>query len=490
MEPLRPLTSRFVLYVLLPAIVLACVFARPVNHDESQYVAGAMLAWTRVPLRDFMILQPPLAFWAWAPVTAVWPGWAWTMIRLSSACCGLAMLWVVNRTERQLSLPPGARSGAVLLACCQPFLFTATIARNDALPGALLALGMLAGLRGVAGQWRWLALAGLGFGLAAAAKLSFLPSLAIALLALPLCGVGLAGMLAFASGGLLGSVPLTGIVPLAPEAFRFGLFDFALTAPRDWYGRMDPTELTLAGKFSAGLLGLADGPALILLVLVGWRSRQLAADPRMRWLLALTVAGLVGAFLPTPMHAQYLLPALPPLFVLGSLALNKERGRGFASVVILAALFGLIRTAMLLGNGLPLVAAEQRAHALGAELARRGVVGPVASLSPQYVADSGAALDPRFATGPFVFRSGAVLTGPQARSLGVATPTAVPTMFAEQPPAAILTGYEPSWRPGVPSPEAPLDQWARDHKYRLVMMPDHVGRLYVAPASANARARR
>ena len=46
-------------------------------------------------------------------------------------------------------------------------------------------------------------------------------------------------------------------------------------------------------------------------------------------------------------------------------------------------------------------------------------------------------------------------------------------------PAAILTGYEHGTRKLPLRPDDGLDNYARHHGYRMVPMPDGVGRLYL-----------
>lgn len=478
-----------------PAILLALAglflslmtLATPINHDESQYVAGAVLAARSAPFRDFIALQPPLALRVWAPLTWLFPGWNFLAIRLSSAMFGLITLAAVADGERQSG--DGNRRwpiGAALLACTNIFLFTSSVARNDALPGMCLALAMAAGLRGIAGKTGWLGPAGLFFGAAAAAKLSFAPALAAAGLMMLIHAprIGVRGLAAFALGAATGLLPL--IVPFlcAPDAFVFGVIRMPLAAPFDWYARTgDAGDLTLMGKLLGAGGAMLVGPALAAFAIVVVGIGGIGRDPRVQFLLALMAGGLVGALLPTPTHPQYLLPLLPPLFALLPRALERIAWRRSALIGLgLFAVIGLAPSLAALGRGFPALTLEKEAHEIG-----RQAKGPIATLAPERVVDSSLTIDARFATGPFLFRSGSVLRADEAWRYKAATPATLNAMFAVRPPGALLVGHEPGWRAGMPPVDRPLELWARRHGYRELALPDGVGRLYVAPPPTGDR---
>lgn len=478
----RSVAQRTALLLLAGLFLSIMALATPLNHDESQYVAGAVLAAESVPFRDFMALQPPLAFWAWMPLTLLFPGWSFLAIRLSSALFGLIALAAVADSERQL----GNESwrwpiGALLLASTNIFLFTSSVARNDALPGMLLALGMAAGLRGIMGRPGWAGAAGLFLGAAAAAKLSFAPSLAVAglMMLLHRRRLGIRGLGAFAAGAAAGLASLLAAFLLAPEAFIFGVLRMPLAAPFDWYaGVEDGWSLTLPGK----LLGVAGamlvGPTFVALAAVLAGMRKDGRDPRVQFLLALVAGGLAGALLPTPTHPQYLLPLLPSLFALLPHALERIKWREVAYVALgLFAIIGIAPSLFALSQGFPALELEEQAHRIA-----RHAEAPIATLAPDRAADSGLAIDPRFATGPFLFRSGSVLTVSDAIRYKVATPAALEALFKERPPRSILIAHEAGGRPGAPPVDRPLQLWARRHGYRELALPDGVGRLYVATA--------
>ncbi len=234
-------------------------------------------------------------------------------------------------------------------------------------------------------------------------------------------------------------------------------------------------------------------PALGLVVLSAWRARRRAGgiDRTPGFLLAMLLAGGIGAALPTPTHRQYLLPLLVPLFVaLGPVLAAARTPRDGRRVVALLAIFGL---AGLFGTArqaarnvagtdrLPALAAERDADWIGARLAERGAHGSIATFSPERMVDSGLAIDPRLATGPFVFRSGALLRADTATALNVLIPANLVAGLDLFPPAAILTGYESRRRNGVVPLDAYLDNYVRARGYAALPLPDGIGRLLIRP---------
>lgn len=171
---------------LLASLTLAFValsLIRPLDHDESQYVAAAMLvAQGQLPYRDFAYLQTPLQPFLFAPIAALAGTVAWPVLRIVNALLGALAVACVYRAARV----GGAGSRPALLAsgvfaCCDILLFSIGTARNDALPVALLAAALPLVIRaGNDRGTRWsAALAGLLLAAAAAVKVSYaLPALA------------------------------------------------------------------------------------------------------------------------------------------------------------------------------------------------------------------------------------------------------------------------------------------------------------------------
>ncbi|SFR96539.1 ArnT family glycosyltransferase [Sphingomonas jatrophae] len=487
--------SAIAVVVLAAAWILLQSLAQKPDHDESQYVAGAVLALQGMPFRDFMLLQPPLHAWLLAPLAWAWPTDMFIAMRLATGLLALATLAIVYRTQRAIAVQgEAAFASTLLMGCCASFQFCAGVVRNDMAAVLLMSLGIWAMVLKTQ-DWDGRSLvAGLAFGLAVATKLSIAPVAAAAGLhllldrrerprALPM----------FAVGSAIGLAPAAFAFVLAPEAFRWGVFTFAATAPFDWYGRIGAAdELTMAEKASDLVGYMLVGPALIVLLLVAcWAHRTGAVRAGQgRLLILLILGGIAGAALPTPTHKQYLLPILPPLFMaLGLVLADGRRAAVWQPLMLVSALIGLAPAAVgfaLAGAaGLPALAVDDTGDWVGSVMRARGSAGVVASLSPERAADSGFPLDPRFATGPFVFRSGALLSHQRARRLALPTPRSLEAILRAHPPAAILVGYERVQRREERALDLQMAAVARRMAWRPVRLPDGQGTLWLRPKAAS-----
>ncbi|TKD50423.1 DUF2029 domain-containing protein [Sphingomonas baiyangensis] len=471
---LRPLPALLVLFALFAALAMA----RPVDHDESQYVAAAILARDWLPYRDFAYLQPPLQPWLFAPLAALFGEWAWPGLRLVNALLAAATVactWLA--AIHAGASRPAALAAAALLACCDALLFSGAMARNDALPGALLAGGIALALapRASAGSAFG---AGLLFAAAAAAKVSF---------ALPAIAFGIHALFArrhspgwIALGALLPTLLVAFAWTLSPAGFTFGVFDFPARAPADFYVAR-PWKLSLAAKAIDAVKFLALGPALLAILLA---ARHRTTTPAARLLDLLVVAGLIAALLPTPTWRQYLLPALPPLFARLALAwTHRPPGRGARIAAIVFACAGLAPSIEAMLSSRPAMPRAMRdSAAIARALDDAGVRGPVASLAPQYLAASGRPPDRRFAAGPFAWRSPALLSPRDQQARRIVTPPTLAAQFGPRGiwgPAAILIGGEAEWSAGDPALDRPLEAWAQKEGWRRVALTSPRFRLYV-----------
>ena len=115
-------------------------------------------------------------------------------------------------------------------------------------------------------------------------------------------------------------------------------------------------------------------------------------------------------------------------------------------------------------------------HATGDEI--RQAIGPmadgdvVATLSPLYVMETGLPILPEFATGPFLFRVGDLITEEQRRNYGATSASDIGGLLEKTRPKAILVGFEPEC-------ESPLIEYAKENGYTRVDKDFQGGTLYV-----------
>ena len=439
----------------IAAVVLwmvASAMTRHHNHDESQYIAATQLALHGLPYRDFPYLQTPLQPMLFAPVAAMFPDHLYLALRVTTALCGalaIILLWVTLR--RAGAGPRAALVATLLFAACEPFLFGAAVVRNDAL-AVMLSCAALAALAGPPGR-RAAFLGALALGAAAAAKISYaIPAAALVAMAiagpkslrrhLPIVPT-LAGM-------AIPTLFVAVLAALAPAAFLYEVLIFPVEGPRQWYGANQEAAL-LGWRHPANFVmyGMF-GPALVAVLAVAaaaWRSRseKLAAHPRRLLFGGLLAASLIGAYLPNPSFRQYWIPALPPLFLCLGLAIDRWPAllsRPMKALWAVLAVAGAATTAVQLGGALWFgsqpMGVDRTATKINALMDRRGVTGPVAGLDPDLFAGSRRPIDPRFAGGPFLWRTYRQITPAEKRAWHIIT-FADRDMLASAPPAAIIT---------------------------------------------------
>lgn len=455
-----------VLLLALSALV------RAVNHDESQYVAAIALMGRALPYRDFAYLQTPLQPLLMSPMALLPPGWIIIGARAANAALGLFTALFLNRGLTGRSSSWAALIALAALLCTAPFLLASSLARNDALAMALLAAALPPLLSAVASpKLARFALGGALLGLAASAKLNAaLPAAGAGLFVLLRFRVyGVRVLLAFGAGLLVGLLPVFIMASIAPGAFRFDVFDYNLEAPVQWWTSISQSvELNPVHRLFK-LIGQASlGSVLVALIAIG-------VDPRKteeRRLLDLMIGGgLLAAFLPVPALMQYLVPLLPPLFVRFAMALDGARPRARRIVLILTALgsiAGLTDGLIVRFAGLELI----RSVSYGRRIAALAGGGDVVTLSAEYIAGNGISLDPRFATGPFLYRTRGRL-GEHAEASGHAVIVeSVDRSLTSRPPAAILFGAESTvFMPDFPHGlDQPIVDWGRAHRYRGVAL--------------------
>lgn len=506
-----------VVFALLLGAILLGVFARVMNYDlsrdEELYVPPAALLGDFRLYDDFFYNHVPGSAWlyhlfyglfgaggllfsarlavfvAWAGLAAAVMFFSW---RLAGSLLAAAALTVLVLTNEQLLSVVGST------------------ASNNFAPLPLAYVGLCLFILGVAGRGLWrdaaeatgvrrpnaaLIFAAGGF-LAAAMSIkvsavAFVAPVALASLLMP-AGAPLLVRLTrvaapLAAGGLLVALPVLVLFLRAPEQFLAHVVEYH-RGPHVAYWAADPAGeegvvMGLAGKvllaqeiwFAGGTLILCLVAAIFaaLFAVAAGPARSAARDPDFRGLvLAAATMALVFAigFAPTPSFSQYFAPPIivAPIIIAILYGRLEADARARAAVIAVAAIFALAAGAPRLVQHLPRLLKPDsltvaRVHrdglAIRAALDDAGVEGKVATLLPIYPLEGGLPVYPEFATGQFVYRTAKFTAPDLLKHYRTTSETAVKALFAKDPPAAFLVGFDKEL-------EAPFVEFAADHGYR------------------------
>lgn len=474
-------------------LVLLALYGRIMGHDlrrdEFMFVPQAAMPELRL-YRDLFFNHVPYSAWLYEAAHLALPGTGLLMAaRLVVFGAWLALLgvtvWLGWRIAGSALV---GLVGALGLLCSETLLGQAGMAATNnllPLPFALAGLGLFA----LALVQRTLPpltlfLSGLLLAVAAGLKASaiaFIPPVAIACFLLPrdLPPGDRARMLALpvALGGLVGAAPMIWLAVTAPGSFFAHIAGYH-TGPHVAYWQANAaTEPELALGLNARLMLARQvwlgGAALPMLMAAGLALRL--ARPKSLPRAALTVIAAAMAMaaamalLPDPGFPQYYVPpliCLPLILALTWRGLPPEALAPMRQAVMVAGALMLVLAGPRLTLGLADLRhapTPARTHAGGQALAglmaENGLAGGrVATLSPLYPLEAGLPVYAAFAAGPFAFRV-VPFTAPALRAhYAMAGPDDLPALFAETPPAAILTGFDPAL-------DAPFEDWARAHGY-------------------------
>lgn len=485
-EPNRRALQWLALFAVTAALIALSALTRLIDHDESQYVAAVALMRHGWPYLDFAYLQTPLQPLLFSPLSLLPAGWMLPGMRAANGLLGLATIGIVYAVVHRRSSWVSTMVAVAALACTHAFLLACSLARNDALPMALLAGAVAFLLRGIDRKSdRAFALAGLCLGLATSAKISAAVPAAGAALFMILRSreFGLRAVLASAAGAVVGLLPCFIFAIAAPQRFGFDVFSYSLTAPTQWWTGIGAARHLNPLYRVARLIGLAAQGSVLIAILAAALDRR--RDDKLLVLDLMIVGGVIGSYMPEPAFTQYLVPLLPPLFVRFAIALDALRPKlrkPLLALTAIGSIIGLTHAARY--SIVPTSGAIEvgRTPEIGRSVEALGARGLVATLSPELVAGSGVTLDPRFAAGPFLYRTYGRL-GDNVETYGRAVGWQdLDRVLDGRPPAVVLVGDESRpHRPLFPHGlDQPMQQWAASRGYRPVPLSDGLT-AYVAP---------
>ncbi len=309
-------------------------------------------------------------------------------------------------------------------------------------------------------------------------------------------------------GGIIGGLPSIYYLATHTNAFVFDVLDYFLGPhPAYWNEPANAVEakgLSLPARVIYGYRLWSTGSALLIAVTGIYCVAFALASPEPRaqlrrmtsWpmllCLALTILGILVAFVPKPSFPQYFMPPIPfailLLMCLIGAQTDEQRSRS-RPILIAVGIASLVAGGPALFADLPRLAKPaswegMRIHRTAARIHEAldfsGGKPRVATLAPIYAIEAGADVYPELASGPFYYRIGDYLSADQRRSYRITSPRTIGELLGRQPPDAVLVGHE-----GVL--DEPLERFALAHGYRRVdrsIGHDRYGetRLYVRPS--------
>jgi hypothetical protein len=479
------------------------------NHNEHMYIAAAWLVRADLALyRDFAYVQAPYLPLLYAAVFGVTGTSHYLLFgKLASyafaVTTGIFLFLACRRVSRDATLSLSLVAVLLLNSCV---IDASSEASNYAMPMALSMGGLYLFLRASGRGWSRIVLmflAGVLLSAASCTKLYYLvvplPLAVLCLRSSPGERDGRAALavsfLPFMAGLLAGALPAIWYMLQDFELFAFNNLGYhrITGAWRDTVGSRAPMSCKEKLDYASSLFVRISYfmPIVLLVTTLVASLRRLPGNPR--WsrktavaggLLCLVLFTFAAAFFMRPLWEQYLAMPVPFMLVctaaLAGLLTEDERWTvRTASVVmvtllVLCAHSGHLRSLKRLGraDSWQVSRIHGVAREIGEALEEAGARGKVATLAPVYVVDADLPIYSELATGPFLYRVGDRLTGAERTRYHATSPESISDLLEEEPPAAILVGYERHL-------EGPLVEFARKSGYRKARLEIGGGTLYI-----------
>jgi hypothetical protein len=485
------------------------------DHNENMYVtAGVRISQGESIYRDFAYLQMPYLPELYALIYRT----TGTTHHLLAARIANWLIWVLGAgllgwTAWHISGNGFFSVGLLLLYLLNVSMLRITIeSSNYALP-ATLALAQVALVltamraQGKLGRMTCLFLAGVAAGLSVGTKLNFLAAVGPFFL-LPLFFRDREGrrcwicrLLAMGAGFALALAPAALLLARDPWVFTFDNLRFHLLVTKQDLTAHVTGAMTLAGKLSwikhhyfaevaaAILLGIA---GIALTSVRGWRD-AIARDSVA--LAAVVACGLNCTLLATlwmtPIWPQYFAMPVPYLLLLAACVYSlrpqwRVAWSGAVWVCVALAAATVVKKDDLdsLRNvhrkWTPL-AIEHSAAQIRRQMQSAGLNGKVATLQPLFATEADLPTYREFATGPFLYGVGHMLSANEQKRVIGTSPASLAKLLDSDPPAAILVGLYSGW-----DTERAFEDYALKHGYQPVRLESlDFPALDVDPKSAN-----
>ncbi len=269
----------------------------------------------------------------------------------------------------------------------------------------------------------------------------------------------LSSFLSFFGGLLTAALPALGLIAVAPNGFYFTNFVYTRLNTVYYQELLYKLNMDLGSKITGFLFHISplDFILYALLLSVGVISfvqyirKKSPIDLIKVAVAAFAFTLFLTAFAPTPTQQQYYFAPLPFLVIILAMVgsdvyqINKL-GLYLTILVVLFALDPQLNISNPL-DGLknlsnPSQSTPIQVHDFGEEIKQYVPKGRILTLIPMIPLEAGYDIYPFTATGPFIWRTSLLLTTQRRAKYGVISPEELPAILNQDPPDAILTGFE------------------------------------------------
>jgi hypothetical protein len=468
--------------------------ARPLNHDEHQFVAPAVLLLRDglLPYRDNPVFHTPDLVFIFAGVFAM-TSYLLLAARCFNVLCAILLLVLIFAVAAHAFRHLGEKRWLIalgfflLLGLNRGFDFTAGRAWNHdlAVLSAIAAFLAFVRTQECTRPMIWTAACGAFVGLALGTRLSFAPLVApfaVATLLFPIQGRSrLFSLTIYGTGLALALLPIALLVLQAPSSFLFDNFTYNGVINRLYRESTVPHEIAFLNKLGFPFEEVLKSPSDLAIVIgfiyfalrPWWRAgwRQWRANPELTTLLLILPFLFIGSWAPTPSYRQYYYPFVPFLLLGNIYGLARERTFRVGWIVAAVATESFIATILALPPGTitrrPTNWPVFAAHEEGLEIERLLPHGRILTLAPVFPLEGGLEIYPAFATGPFAWRTARFINAQHRARFGFIAPVDLAAFLNKQPPDAIFTGSEHA------DLEEPIKRYAWTHHYRPHRLREH-----------------
>ncbi len=301
-------------------------------------------------------------------------------------------------------------------------------------------------------------------------------------------------LLWFSAGLISAALPALALIFFAPNAFYYGNLVYPRLNTLYYQDLLFKVDMDLGTKISGFVSHILSSPIdfilYALLLFMGLTSfilylrRKSPVDLGKLALASFAFTLFLTAFAPTPTQQQYYFAPLPFLLVILAVVgfeIYQKNKLGFYSTILLV-LFALIPSISFTNPLTDLAYLSNpskwtpiQVHDFAEGMKEYVPKGRILSLISMIPLEAGYDAYPFTATGPFSWRTSLLLT-PQRRALyGVVSPEELPGLLKQDPPDAILTGFEDPnagfIRNDPGTLETPFINYAKENGYKLVSMP-------------------